>query len=1049
MAERHSSNLIPAVGYARRSTDLQERSIPDQQAYVEKWAQEHGYQILRWYIDDAISGTSAKGRDDFGSMIDMAENGRDFETVLCYDISRFSRGGTNETGYYLHRLKMAGVNVLFPADGIPEGDEGELIQGVKSWQARQYSVKLARDSIRGQISSLRERRSAPGGPPPYGYDKQHVSPDGKVLRTLRWMADGSKVEFDSQGKVVRTVSRETYVAKAKGDIVRYVPSTDERVQTVQRIFDLCVQGYGFKFIAERLNEEGVPTMLGAKWNMSRISQMLQSPVYRGALVYNRRTSGSLFGMDTDGNLRPKKGKRGTFKNDSKDWIVVDDVHEPLVSREDFDAAQAGIAKRRGAGGKARSVKRTLLSTLLVCKRCGMSFTTVRDHRRKPEFGPAYRHYTCSGYHRYGKNVCGLVRLPGPELDAFILRTISETMKGDAKTVKQAVNAFVKAVSKQSESVDNQKLNRELEQIERRIKATVGMIADPTFEGLDEIRTVLVDLKQKRDSLRRQLENSEPKAKPALTAKEIRAWAEERFARLEELATRSEVDLADRQFFESFIHRIEINPDENTGVIVLHADLEAALISTRVVGGDDPQTDESARSVSQCQQRESILAGAVLGLAGPGHKISGIMPCTVIRPGDMADRILNRDHHPQWQGERTKMVYAFPSATKLWDRYAELRAEGLRNEDGGAAATAFYHQHQADMDAGSSIAWPERFNHDELSAIQHAMNLKLQDEAAFWAEYQNEPLPIDAPDEDELTADQIAGKLNGLPKGRVPLNCQHLTMFIDVQQKLLFYTVCAWGEDFSGAVLEYGAWPDPQRAYFSLRDVTKTLSSVAEGTGLEGAIYAGLQALTEKQLSREWQREDGASLRIERCLIDANWGTSTDVVYQFCRQSPHAALLLPSHGRFVGASSLPFSDYKRRPGDRVGLNWRIPAMTGKRAMRHVTYDTNFWKSFTFARLTVAMADKGSLALFGRKPEAHRLFAEHLVAEYRVRTEGRGRTVDEWKPRPSHPENHWLDCLVGNAVAASILGVTLTEYEHSTRRRSKGRIKLSDLQRGRSY
>jgi hypothetical protein len=47
--------------------------------------------------------------------------------------------------------------------------------------------------------------------------------------------------------------------------------------------------------------------------------------------------------------------------------------------------------------------------------------------------------------------------------------------------------------------------------------------------------------------------------------------------------------------------------------------------------DDPQTDESARSLSQCASRESILAGAVLGLAGPGKKISGIIPCTVICP----------------------------------------------------------------------------------------------------------------------------------------------------------------------------------------------------------------------------------------------------------------------------------------------------------------------------------------------------------------------------------------------------------------------------------
>ena len=77
---------------------------------------------------------------------------------------------------------------------------------------------------------------------------------------------------------------------------------------------------------------------------------------------------------------------------------------------------------------------------------------------------------------------------------------------------------------------------------------------------------------------------------------------------------------------------------------------------------------------------------------------------------------------------------------------------------------------------------------------------------------------------------------------MPLRCQHLTMFIDVQQKVLFYVICAWAEEFSGTVLEYGAWPDPQRAYFSLRDVTKTLASVTPGTGLEGAIYARLQAL---------------------------------------------------------------------------------------------------------------------------------------------------------------------------------------------------------------
>jgi len=105
---------------------------------------------------------------------------------------------------------------------------------------------------------------------------------------------------------------------------------------------------------------------------------------------------------------------------------------------------------------------------------------------------------------------------------------------------------------------------------------------------------------------------------------------------------------------------------------------------------------------------------VLGLAGPGKKISGIMPCTVIRPGDMADSILDRDRHPEWNGERTRMVDSFSINTTMWERYAEIRSEGLRADDGGEAGTEFYRQNRLEMDAGSSVSWKQRFNHDELS-----------------------------------------------------------------------------------------------------------------------------------------------------------------------------------------------------------------------------------------------------------------------------------------------------------------------------------------------
>ena len=254
----------------------------------------------------------------------------------------------------------------------------------------------------------------------------------------------------------------------------------------------------------------------------------------------------------------------------------------------------------------------------------------------------------------------------------------------------------------------------------------------------------------------------------------------------------------------------------------YARADGQVVRPQLVLVDDPQTTESAWSPSQSQRREAILAGDVLGMAGPGRKIAGLMACTVIRPADMADNILDREKHPEWQGERTKMVYAFPSNEKLWAKYAEVRADSLRNDGDGSEATEFYRANQEAMDAGAIVAWPQRYNEDELSAIQHAMNLRYRDEAAFFAEYQNEPI-VEEIGEEMLTAEQIAGKLNGYRAGEIPLGCNHLTMFIDVQQKVLFWMLCGWEENFTGYIVDYGTWPDQRRAYFTLRDLRATIS----------------------------------------------------------------------------------------------------------------------------------------------------------------------------------------------------------------------------------
>lgn len=459
----------------------------------------------------------------------------------------------------------------------------------------------------------------------------------------------------------------------------------------------------------------------------------------------------------------------------------------------------------------------------------------------------------------------------------------------------------------------------------------------------------------------------------------------------------------------------------------HIRADGKTVRPSLVLIDDPQTDESAGSPSQCATRERILSGAILGLAGPGAKISGLATITVIRPDDLADRLLDRAKHPSWQGERTQLVYEWPTADDLWSQYSELRREGQRAGTGTAAADDFYRQNQVAMDAGARVAWPERKNEDELSAIHHAWNLRIdRGESAFLSEYQNTPMADDIAS-DKLDKRALATRATTLERGKIPLDHQTLTAFVDVQEKLLFWMVCSWNQSFGGHVVAYGTFPDQASSFFEAKHAKRTLALAAKGAGFEASLHAGLEQVSQLLLGRDWKREDGVAMRVTQLMIDANWGQSTGTIRTFCRRSAFAGAILPSHGKGIGASSQPIGEKKGR-GDRIGLNWKVGQIS--EGQRSCLYDTNFYKTFVAARLRLQMGDPEAIAFHAGQ---HDLLFEHLTSEYPVRTEARGRVVDEWKM--AGRDNHWLDCLVGSAVAASIAGVHPVATESVGRRRKK--------------
>jgi putative transposase len=76
------------------------------------------------------------------------------------------------------------------------------------------------------------------------------------------------------------------------------------------------------------------------------------------------------------------------------------------------------------------------------------------------------------------------------------------------------------------------------------------------------------------------------------------------------------------------------------------------------------------------------------------------------------------------------------------------------------------------------------------------------------------------------------------------------------------------------------------------------------------------------------------------------------------------------------------------------------------------------------------------------ETHRLLAEHLTSEYFIKTQARGRSVDEWKQRPEQPDNHWFDCLAEASFGASMLGCVLPGTD-ATEKLKPGRLSFKDL------
>ena len=522
-----------AVGYVRRSTDRQEQSIGDQKKAIETYAAEQGFRLKKFYIDDAISGTSTLGRRAFQQMIKDAESSaRRFNMIIVYDIKRFGRVDNDEAGYYRHLLKTYGVEIHYVSENFNGDTTDDLLRPVKQWQARQESKDLSKVTIRGLLSKV-DGGWWMGGVPPHGYDLRYENANGEFLLVLRYIPDGSKQLLDEKGNVVRTLARGESLNTSKRDQAKLTLSDPKRVKVIEHIFQMYAeQGKGYKSISATLNYENIPTPRGPKWSHiyrglwtdTTIRSILVNPTYAGDMVWNRRTD-ARFHRISKGRAIDRESPHGArlVPNSKEDWIVVRDAHPALINRRLFEQAnqrrenRLTSIKKRGhnigsnSHGKTWNGKRSqyILSGLLKCSLCGNRYQGITRNKGKKRLDGTSiktRYYGCGGYITKGRKICQLNLIPQKVLESTVIETVLDFYrvylgKGGRRKLAEAIKEQLGSEGKEFIAA-RKRAQKEQGKIEQTINNLLDNITSTNREYVDKR---LNELKQQKQQFEARLE----------------------------------------------------------------------------------------------------------------------------------------------------------------------------------------------------------------------------------------------------------------------------------------------------------------------------------------------------------------------------------------------------------------------------------------------------------------------------------------------------------------------------------------------------------------
>lgn len=436
--------------------------------------------------------------------------------------------------------------------------------------------------------------------------------------------------------------------------------------------------------------------------------------------------------------------------------------------------------------------------------------------------------------------------------------------------------------------------------------------------------------------------------------------------------------------------------------------------------DDVQTPQSAKSPLMTDEREDAITKTFLGLAGLGEKIAAISVATVREHDDLTERFLDRRRHPDWHGRKYPSLLTLPERMDLWNANASLLGAGATPDEGKRLATEHYIENRAEMDKGAAVAWEHDKLPDEVSALQSLMTIRALDPEFFRCEIQQEGFVPPNTSGVKIDAQTLLGRLSQVPRGVVPDQAAYLTAFVDSSDQVLWWMVCAWAPDFSGWIVDYGTWPEQGRPTFYKSDLAARISERLRGASWEEAFVYAHNELERRLLLADWPTLAGKSRSVDLLIKDWSDGGQKPRIESQVMASPNRTRIRPSKGFAPKPGRKPVHLWGDGKRDRHNGQYWVERRSESPA--HVQFDANQWKSHVARRLLTTVGAPSSLLLPGDDAQANRLLVEHITAETPKSLVYDGAAGVTWEAIPGR-DNDWWDCLVGNAVAASMVGCGL--------------------------